>query len=217
MLTKTWDTTADCTVALLLHYIFDLSGYSARELVERWLNHYPANWVRWAAIEALYQGRYKAVSVEQILGFWQRRGQALPRFNCEFERLVCGNIQPRIGTSNRHPAASPFPPTLKPASYTTASAQLPDLAKKAEIVTRQSKTMQSFDVTPKVVAANKRLNQSNPSQQQQPISDRQNSSWRRLSSALATHPSQQPIQQFHPEKTKASDFYTKLKAISQHN
>lgn len=216
MLTKTWDTTADCTVALLLHYIFDLSGYSARELVERWLNHYPANWVRWAAIEALYQGRYKAVSVEQILGFWQRRGQALPRFNCEFERLVCGNIQPRIGRASDR-AASPFPPALKPASHATISAQLPDLAKKFEPVTRQPKTLQTVDVKPKVIGADKRLNLSNSSQQQQQKRDRQNSSWRRLSSALLSHTSQQPIQQFHPEQTKASDFYTKLKAISQHN
>jgi hypothetical protein len=217
MLTQTWDTTADCTVALLLHYIFDLNGYSARELVERWLKQYPANWVRWAAIEALYQGRYKAVSVEQILGFWQRRGQALPRFNCEFERLVCGNIQPRIGRySDRHPTASPSPLALKPAVYTTHSTQIPYAAKKAELVSRQPKLVQAVDVAPKPVPANKALNTSTSSQQNQPTSDR-HSSWRRLSSALPNHTSQQPIQQFHPEKTKASDFYIKLKAISQHN
>jgi len=84
------NTTADFAASLLIHYSFDLGGYPAKELIAVWLNNYSASWVRCAVIEALYQGRYKAVSVEQILAFWQRRGLAVYHFNHEFERLVCG-------------------------------------------------------------------------------------------------------------------------------
>jgi len=78
--------------ALLLHYGFDLGGYKSEKLVMEWLTKYPRQWLRLAVVEALYQGRYKAVSVEQILSMWQRLGQPLYHFNGEFERLVCNNF-----------------------------------------------------------------------------------------------------------------------------
>ncbi len=85
---------ADAAAAALLlaNYSFDLSGYRSSELVERWLVHYPANWIRLAVIEALYQGRYKAISVEQILVIWLRRNQLLYHFKYEFERLICSKL-----------------------------------------------------------------------------------------------------------------------------
>lgn len=86
------ETSADLAIALLVHYGFDLSGYSAVELVELWQKQYPGNWLHLAVIEALYQGRYKAVSVQQILTCWQRRGQAIFHFNMEFERLICSKF-----------------------------------------------------------------------------------------------------------------------------
>ncbi|MFL9457178.1 hypothetical protein AB0756_02470 [Tolypothrix campylonemoides VB511288_2] len=86
------ETSADLAVALLIHYSFDLSGYSAIELVELWQKQYPGNWLHLAVIEALYQGRYKAISVQQILTCWQRRGQAIFHFNMEFERLICSKF-----------------------------------------------------------------------------------------------------------------------------
>jgi len=82
----------DLAAALLIHYSFDLSGYSASELVNRWQSQYPVNWLHLAVIEALYQGRYKAFSVQQLLTFWQRRGQAIFHFNMEFERLICSKF-----------------------------------------------------------------------------------------------------------------------------
>ncbi len=82
----------DLATALLIHYSFDLSGYSASELVNRWQTQYPVNWLHLAVIEALYQGRYKAFSVQQLLTFWQRRGQAIFHFNMEFERLICSKF-----------------------------------------------------------------------------------------------------------------------------
>ena len=79
-------------VALLSQYNFELKGYRASELVSQWLKTYSAVWIRLAVIEALYQGRYKAFSVEQILAGWARRDRPLYRFNHEFERLVCRKL-----------------------------------------------------------------------------------------------------------------------------
>ncbi|MCU0536354.1 MAG: hypothetical protein MUD14_20905 [Hydrococcus sp. Prado102] len=76
------------TAALLTRYGFELKGYTPLELIEQWLRLYPAKWVRLAVIEALYQGRYKAISVEHILGLWQRRGQPTFHFPYDFERLI---------------------------------------------------------------------------------------------------------------------------------
>ncbi|NJO43456.1 MAG: hypothetical protein HC865_23450 [Cyanobacteria bacterium RU_5_0] len=77
---------------LLTRYSFDLGGYTTEQLVDSWLDRYPTQWIRLATIEALYQGRYKAVSVEQLLSLWQRRGRSLHRFNREFERIVCNRF-----------------------------------------------------------------------------------------------------------------------------
>src|ERR671917_232976 len=82
------DSAVAYAVALLSHYGFELRGYKAQELVNLWLRSYPTKWIRLSVIEALYQGRYKAVSVEQILAVWARRGQPIYRFNHEFERLI---------------------------------------------------------------------------------------------------------------------------------
>ncbi|NJM73261.1 MAG: hypothetical protein HC862_25760 [Scytonema sp. RU_4_4] len=92
MFTPNLDTSADLAIALLIHYSFDLGGYSASELVNLWQKQYPGNWLHLAVIEALYQGRYKAISVQQILTCWQRRGQAIFHFNMEFERLICSKF-----------------------------------------------------------------------------------------------------------------------------
>jgi hypothetical protein len=86
------ETAAASAAALLTHYSFDRSGYSTDELIAEWLLEYPAAWVRLATIEALYQGRYKAVSVTHILACWKRRNQALYHFNHEFERLVSSQL-----------------------------------------------------------------------------------------------------------------------------
>lgn len=91
---------------LLTCYSFDLDSYTAGHLVEEWLSQYSIVWVRLAIIEALYQGRYKAVSVQQILMLWQRRGQPIHHFNAEFERIVSSSI-PRSLTPYETPPATP--------------------------------------------------------------------------------------------------------------
>ena len=92
--------------ALLTHYSFDLGGYTAEQLISQWLRDYQASWVRSAVIEALYQGRYKAISVEQILVLWDRRGQPLYHFNHEFERIVCHNLPQNLTSKMELSSAS---------------------------------------------------------------------------------------------------------------
>ncbi|MFB2895785.1 hypothetical protein ACE1CI_22995 [Aerosakkonemataceae cyanobacterium BLCC-F50] len=111
------DAAAQVAAWLLGNYYFDLRGYQPGELVENWLNYYPGNWLRLAVIEALYQGRYKAVSVEQILNIWHRRNQTLYHFNYEFENLICSKLPPELtqifstGVSN---TAAPMTSSTEP-------------------------------------------------------------------------------------------------------
>ncbi|MDZ8187674.1 MAG: hypothetical protein RMX96_22840 [Nostoc sp. ChiSLP02] len=122
MLTTLPETSANLAIALLIHYSFDLSGYTANELVERWQAQYPPNWLHLAVIEALYQGRYKAVSVQQILVFWQRREQPTYHFNMEFERMICSKFPQSLTTS----AAPMLPPIKKnPTFEKVTKPQLP--------------------------------------------------------------------------------------------
>ncbi|MBW4654689.1 MAG: hypothetical protein KME20_16860 [Kaiparowitsia implicata GSE-PSE-MK54-09C] len=89
------------TADLLTRYSFDMGAFSAPQLVGYWMRTYPLAWVRAAIIEALYQGRYKSISVGQILSIWQRRGQPLYHFNFEFEQMICGGMAvPGSGLGN---------------------------------------------------------------------------------------------------------------------
>jgi hypothetical protein len=82
------DRDAASVIELLTRYSFDLSGYTVDRLAEYWLQRYPSDWIRLAVVEALYQGRYKVISVEQILNLWRRRGKPLYHFNPDFERII---------------------------------------------------------------------------------------------------------------------------------
>lgn len=116
MIESAKDFAVAAATALLTHYSFDLGGYTAEQLIERWLGDYQAHWLRLAVIEALYQGRYKAISVAQILAFWRRRGQPIFHFNHEFERLVCRKFPNTLSTQ------LDFYPELSSVSAATISA-----------------------------------------------------------------------------------------------
>lgn len=92
------ESTNTLTEELLNHYGFELGGVSAENLIGEWVKKYPPLWVRLAVVEALYQGRYKAVSVEQILTFWSRKGEPIFHFNHEFERLICRKLPRYLGS-----------------------------------------------------------------------------------------------------------------------
>lgn len=91
---------------ILNQYRFEMRGYKAQELIERWLPTYSLNWIRMAILEALYQGRYKVISVEEILKIWHRRGHPTFHFTGEFERLVCKNL-PDAQSNGKKPAVIP--------------------------------------------------------------------------------------------------------------
>ena len=80
---------AQQAAALLSGYQFELGSHDARQWVSLWLEFYRPTWIRDAVIEALYQGRYKSVSVRQILELWNRRGQPIRHVTHEFEAAVC--------------------------------------------------------------------------------------------------------------------------------
>lgn len=77
---------------LIENYGFELNEETPEEVALRWLEEYDEHWIRLAIIEALYLGRYKSFSVEQILNLWCRRGQPKFHFTHEFERLICRRL-----------------------------------------------------------------------------------------------------------------------------
>ncbi|ACK64952.1 conserved hypothetical protein [Rippkaea orientalis PCC 8801] len=101
------DKTMIQVAVLLTRYGFDLGGLSPLEVIDKWLTSYSAHWIRLAIVEALYQGRYKAVSIEQILRLWQRRSRVTFHFNHEFERLICRHLLLEHSTpTNNQPQSS---------------------------------------------------------------------------------------------------------------
>jgi hypothetical protein len=107
---------------LIENYGFELSNETPQELAVRWLDEYDAHWVRLAIIEALYLGRYKAVSVEQILTLWSSRGQPKFHFTHEFERLICR----RLPTALRQLARQAEQQPISPAESTSAATREQD-------------------------------------------------------------------------------------------
>lgn len=78
--------------SLIDSYAFDLGRDNAENLLQCWRDIYQASWIRLATIEALYLGRYKAISIEHILSVWLRLGSPNPHFTYEFERLICRKL-----------------------------------------------------------------------------------------------------------------------------
>ncbi len=107
---------------LLDGYSFDVDAYPTARVIAGWLEEYGPVWVSHAITEALYQGRYKIISIEQILKLWQRRGQPIRHFNREFESIILGQtlLCPTgygDGTESQAIKASPSqPPKIEAAS-----------------------------------------------------------------------------------------------------
>ncbi|PMB14587.1 hypothetical protein [Fischerella thermalis] len=183
--TPSLGTSADLAIALLIHYSFDLSGYQASELVNRWQQQYSDSWLHIAVIEALYQGRYKAISVQQILTLWQRRGQAVFHFNMEFERLICSKFPESLTSVSTWSQFS---------AYHTPRA---DEEKKEEVETQRhgdTKIEKHEEISPHLPIT------STPKPQRQ------------LLPAAVNH---SPIEQFTPQTSDRSlSFTSKLKAMS---
>jgi hypothetical protein len=95
------------TSDLLKYYGFDLSDQTSEKIVAQWLEQYPPDWILWAILEALYQGRYKAISVEQLLIYWQRRGEPIYHFPSDFEHLICYHLPQNLLGESQKPGTPP--------------------------------------------------------------------------------------------------------------
>ncbi|BAQ63652.1 hypothetical protein [Geminocystis sp. NIES-3709] len=76
------------TIILIKYYSFDLHSYKIIELIIKWTKIYPHHWLPLGVTEAIYQGRLKAISVEQILNIWLKKGEVNQSFNYEFSCLI---------------------------------------------------------------------------------------------------------------------------------
>lgn len=222
----------DLAAALLIHYSFDLSGYNASELVNRWQTQYPVNWLHLAVIEALYQGRYKAFSVQQILTFWQRRKQAIFHFNMEFERLICSKFPESLTSltsaflSANKENTTELPPIANSLTDNSASAASVNDGYRhnnnqpIEVISEEQKALLHYEETRKSTQRNNVLVSSTTKSKyslgsepayassQTSTSLNQQAS---LSLPAVNHP---PIGQFTPEKSDRSELFTsKLKAM----
>jgi hypothetical protein len=188
------------------------------------------------------KGRYKAVSVQQILVFWQRRDQATYHFNMEFERMVCSKF-PQSLTSFAAPAL-PLPkknpivekvtsPQLPPAKIrngyqhsNTATLQLKSSEQKTSLTEEQEKQEDRDNKTVLKSPLTGKFTSSATLQRLSAVSQRQTSQEIPLPSPSPSHHQQQPkllppaaihapIGQFTPEKSDRSESFTsKLKAMS---
>lgn len=102
---------------LLSYYSFDLGGYPIEQIVQGWLDEYPPKWAIAAVVEAIFQGRYKVASVDNILLNWYLNGRPQHHFDSEFADLVCSKLFKTIP-----PEASSTPSTA-PTSANADSGQ----------------------------------------------------------------------------------------------
>lgn len=83
---------AQQAITLIKSFSLELNAYSPESQVLYWLNQYKSAWIRDAVIEAIYQGRYKIISVQHILSIWQRRGQPVRHFTSGFEQVMASHL-----------------------------------------------------------------------------------------------------------------------------
>ena len=190
------------TIALLTSYGFDLRGYHVSELVQQWLNHYQSPWIRLAVIEALYQGRYKAISVEQILNCWLRLGHPSYHFNHEFECLVCHKFPRYLISDSQNRVGKPFESECWEAVSNSLSNKQqatinPKVGETEDLDKIYESKVQWSNEPPKTVAeeTEKPDSTSSPTQESE------------------IPPSQGSISRFTPSSDD-SEFYSKLKAMT---
>jgi hypothetical protein len=218
-------------VALLNGYGFDLDGFAADYLVSYWAVNHPAHWIRGAIVEALYQGRYRAVSVGQILAVWRRRGQPIPHYTPDFERVVSG----RFGGFAVAPAVNRSADVPASASAVSSPVAEAALAKQTEdAIAEDAAATQNVGASSEAIAPSSKTEQPSPDEapaegsessdtpsqsdetaadELQPEAAEEDDSfawWGRGSAA------QNPIHQYVPiiPRIEASAFYAKLRAVA---
>ncbi len=87
------------SASFLVEYGFELKNQAPEMWCQHWSQHFPEDWIPSALIEAFYQGRYKATSVEQLLLQWIRRGHPRLSYTSELTcRIWPDYSMPAVGT-----------------------------------------------------------------------------------------------------------------------
>ena len=184
------------TVALLTCYSFEIQN-TAQEIVTQWLSRYSIAWVRLAVVEALYLGRYKAISVEHILSSWSRTGNPTIHFSNDFECLICRDLPRHLAVPLKPSANLKNERTSPPqVSFSLKQASQGKKATKAQASPPQIRTLASHKLQPKAPSV----------QASAPLDLHKNSP--------SDDASERSIDQFTPS-LEASEFYFKLKAVAQ--
>ncbi|MBS3026928.1 MAG: hypothetical protein HCA25_07480 [Dolichospermum sp. DET50] len=204
---------AELATKLLTHYSFDLNGYNASELVSCWQSEYPIHWLHLAVIEALYQGRYKAISVQQILTSWQRKGETTYHFNMEFERMICSKFPERL-TSLSLPVLPPPKQEIRMEKSKNPRLLPAPVSYKYQINNNLQPTAEKRDSTLENLVPVPPSAQLTPNISQQPIIEEisPQPAPQLMLPATANHP---PIGQFMPQKSARTESFTsKLKSLT---
>ncbi len=181
-------------IAILSRYNFELKGYTPEELIGEFSQLYPLEWIRLAVIEALYQGRYKAVSVESILRLWLRRGHTTYHFTHEFERLICRNLSDRHGQ-----------PLIN---------SVPEILPEARLIPEEAKSPQPTDNSRNLSVEQFPIQTSETAVPKESLSDLNHLFGQIFS--LEVSNTVRPISEFTPRRDQ-SELYSKLKAVVQEN
>lgn len=225
---------AELALQLITHYSFDLGGYKPHDLITLWQSEYPVNWLHLAVIEALYQGRYKAVSVQQILNFWQRKREATYHFNMEFERMICSKFPQRLTAPSlavlpalpqSTPVTHKVPVIEKHSIHSLLPAQISNNSTQAHITSTDVENIkyntQYHTLAQDQLVASERSEHNSAVQEQpqrqsyEPYQPRYQANPQPVNSGGANHP---PIGQFTPHKSdRIESFTSKLKAMTMEN
>lgn len=199
--------------ALLTHYSFDLGASTAERLLIQWQKEYPGNWLRLAVIEALYQGRYKAVSVAQILAMWKRRGETLYHFNYEFERLIYRNLPVEFFSES----AGFFAEEKKVEKPVLVMESLPELT--SEVVLETQNASENSNAIPPWQPIGKQKKVEVEKEKVKRVKIEKNVQEMAVSAEEKATEEEKivtPIESFIPTPENA-EFYSKLRAVSQPN
>jgi hypothetical protein len=126
-------------ITLLDTYGFDLESAQVETVAVTWLELYEVDDIVRAIVEAIYQHRYKARSVTNLLAMWKRNGRSSPLFTPEYERQILQKL-PTVNSTNNlnlNAGLESLPPTTtrKPLPKPRTPAEPPTLpATSPEIV-----------------------------------------------------------------------------------
>jgi hypothetical protein len=115
----------NAVIKILQIYKFDLGDRSIQNIATDW-QKYDSIWLRSAITEAMYRGRYKIVSVEQILSNWERKQIVSCNFDVEFEHLIWGELIECISSTDADLSPSTMLTKLKSLCHSVPNTKVPN-------------------------------------------------------------------------------------------